>query len=81
MPTNCYPPLSTISSPSVPQVPFISLVIILNFQKRPNAPDDSASATTFPCSLAALGALDQNRQITLLIAGFTAVSFQVLNYM
>lgn len=33
----------------------------------------------FPGSLAALDALDQNRHITLLIAGFTAVSCQVLN--
>lgn len=36
-------------------------------------------AFTSPSSLAAFSALDQNSQITPLIAEFTAVSFRVLN--
>lgn len=63
-----------------PQNPFFSLIITLNLKKRrPNAPANSGASSTFPGCLAALGALDQNSQIALLIAGFTAVSFWVLN--
>lgn len=73
-------PVSTKCS-SFPQNPFFSLIITLNLEKkkRPNASANSGASSTFPGCLAALGALDQNSQITLLIAGFTAVSFWVLN--
>lgn len=56
-------PVSTNCS-FFPQTPFISLIIILNFKKRPNAPVNSVSTSMSPGSLTDLVALDQNSQIT-----------------
>lgn len=56
-------PVST-NCPHLPQTLFISLIIILNFKRRPNAPVNSVSASVSPGSLTDLFALDQNSQIT-----------------
>lgn len=76
------PSLASTKCSSSPQNPFFQPNYHFKLgkkKKRPNAPANSGAASTFPGCLAALGALDQNSQITLLIAGFTAVSFWVLN--
>lgn len=72
--------LSTISGPN--KCLSLSLWLLFlhsscrfKFQNRPKA----VAAFAFPSSIAAFSALDQNSQISLLIAGFTAVSFRVLN--
>lgn len=75
MPANCPPSLVPISVCLSLWLLFLHSSCRFKFQNRPKA----VAAFAFPSSIAAFSALDQNSQISLLIAGFTAVSFRVLN--
>lgn len=74
------PSLVSTKCPSLPQTPFFQPNYHFKLEKKPKPTQMLQQILRLhPRSLAALGALDQNSQITPLIAGFTAVSFRVLN--
>lgn len=73
------PSLVSTKCPPLPRTPFFQPNYHFKLEKNKPTQMLQQILRLHPRSLAALGALDQNSQITPLIAGFTAVSFRVLN--